>query len=106
MLQEAAGRFGMLAATTRLHIVWVLAYGEQDVGTLAERVGGTVAAVSQHLAKLKLAGLVRARRQGRHQFYAVADPHLAAMVRQTVAHLRGDDEAQAGDGGRVRGLGA
>ena len=31
LLQEAAGRFGLLASTMRLHIVWVLAHGEQDV---------------------------------------------------------------------------
>lgn len=99
LLQEAAGRFGMLAATTRLHIVWVLTHGERDVSSLADEVDGTVAAVSQHLAKLKLAGLVRARREGRHQFYVVDDPHVAAIVRQMVAHLRGDS-------GRARGLGA
>ncbi|MCW2942016.1 MAG: transcriptional regulator [Actinomycetia bacterium] len=89
LLQEAAGRFGMLAATMRLHIVWVLSFGEQDVGSLAEQVDGTVAAVSQHLAKLKLAGLVRSRREGRHQFYVADDPYIVTIVRQMVAHLSG-----------------
>ncbi|TDC44442.1 transcriptional regulator [Actinomadura sp. KC345] len=115
LLQEAAGRFGMLAATMRLHIVWVLTHGERDVGSLAEQVGGTVSAVSQHLTKLKLAGLVRARREGRHQFYVVDDPHVATIVRQMVAHLRGAPGAGApgaGEGAfadgprRARGLGA
>lgn len=102
LLQEAAGRFGMLAATTRLHIVWILSHGERDVGSLAEEIGGTVAAVSQHLAKLKLAGLVRSRRDGRHQYYVVDDPHVVAIVRQMIALLRG-----AADGpGRSRGAGA
>src|SRR5258708_15301456 len=87
LLQEAAGRFGMLAATMRLHIVWVLSFGEQDVGSLAEQVDGTVAAVSQHLSKLKLAGLVRSRREGRHQFYVADDPYIVTIVRQMVAHL-------------------
>jgi DNA-binding transcriptional ArsR family regulator len=67
LLQRAAGRFGLLASTMRLHIVWVLAHGEMDVGGLADAVGGTLQAVSQHLAKLKLAGLVRSRREGRRQ---------------------------------------
>jgi DNA-binding transcriptional ArsR family regulator len=109
LLQEAAGRFGMLAATTRLHIVWVLTHGEQDVSSLAEQVDGTVAAVSQHLAKLRLAGLVRARREGRHQFYVVDDPHVAAIVRQMVAHLQGTSSPGRGvadtDSGHARGLG-
>lgn len=84
VLQDAAATFGMLAATARLHIVWLLADGEQDVGTLAEAIGQTVAATSQHLAKLKLAGLVNARREGRRQVYYVADPELVDIVRHAV----------------------
>ncbi|WP_082843892.1 ArsR family transcriptional regulator [Nocardia salmonicida] len=40
----------MLAATSRLQIVWLLTHGERDVGTLATELGQTVAAVSPHLA--------------------------------------------------------
>ena len=82
----------MLAAGARLHIVWLLAEGERDVGTLATEVGQSVAAVSQHLAKLKLAGLVRSRREGRRQVYLVDDPHLVETVRSAIHHhaqLRG-----------------
>jgi DNA-binding transcriptional ArsR family regulator len=86
LLQDAAATFGMLAATARLQIVWLLAAGERDVGTLAAEVGQSVAAVSQHLAKLKLSGLVRARREGRHQVYLVDDPHLVEIVTLIVHH--------------------
>ena len=89
MLQLAAATFGLLASTMRLHMVWLLAQGEADVGTLAEATGGTLQTVSQHLAKLKLAGLVRSRREGRHQFYVADDPHIVTIVRQMVAHLNG-----------------
>ncbi len=94
MLQQAAATFGLLASTMRLNIVWVLAHGEADVGTLAELTGGTVQAVSQHLAKLKLAGLVRSRREGRHQVYLVTDPQLTQLVRQMVHGLRGGGPAR------------
>ena len=87
VLQHAAATFGLLASATRLNIIWVLAQGEADVGTLAELTGGTVQAVSQHLAKLKLAGLVRSRQEGRHQVYLVADPQLTELVRQMVHGL-------------------
>jgi DNA-binding transcriptional ArsR family regulator len=89
VLQEAAATFGMLAATVRLHIVWLLAQSEQDVSSLAEGVGMTAQVVSQHLAKLRLAGLVQARREGRRQVYLVRDPHIATVVVEMVAHLRG-----------------
>ena len=83
-LQPAAATFGLLASTMRLHILWLLAQGESDVGTLADRTGGTLQTVSQHLAKLKLAGLVHARREGRRQVYLVADPRLVTLVQQVV----------------------
>ncbi len=87
LLQFAAARFGLLASTMRLHIVWILSRGEMDVGGLADAVGGTLQAVSQHLAKLKLAGLVRSRREGRRQVYLVDDPHVATIVKLAVEQL-------------------
>jgi DNA-binding transcriptional ArsR family regulator len=89
-LQSAAATFALLAAPTRLHVVWLLARHEYDVGTLAERIGTTVAAVSQHLAKLRLAGLVAARRDGRRQIYAVEDPHVLTLVAQIFEHIAPD----------------
>ncbi|HEX3781944.1 MAG TPA: metalloregulator ArsR/SmtB family transcription factor [Pseudonocardiaceae bacterium] len=104
LLQQVAGTFGMLAATARLQIVWLLASGERDVGTLAAEVGSTVPAVSQHLAKLKLAGLVRSRREGRRQVYLVEDLRLADMVTSVVRlHQGRGDLGDAGDLGAGRG---
>jgi DNA-binding transcriptional ArsR family regulator len=96
LVQDAAALFGLLASTTRLHIVWLLAHGEQDVGALAEAVGGALPAVSQHLAKLKLAGLVAARREGRRQVYLIADPRVADAVRHVVDDLTTPQEAARG----------
>ncbi len=87
VLAEAAASFGLLATPARLHIVWALAQGESDVTGLAERVGGTLPAVSQHLTKLKLAGLVRSRRAGRRQVYLVDDPDVVTVVRLMVGQL-------------------
>ncbi|MEU9317309.1 metalloregulator ArsR/SmtB family transcription factor [Streptomyces sp. NPDC048295] len=102
-LQQAAGTFGMLAATNRLQIMWLLSQGESDVGTIADKVGGTVATVSQHLAKLKKAGMVSARREGRRQVYVIDDPHIAILVDQVVAHHRELDERGTGLGALASG---
>ncbi|MER6053222.1 ArsR/SmtB family transcription factor [Streptomyces sp. NPDC020883] len=104
VLGEAAALFGLLASPPRLHIVWALAQGESDVSGLAERVGGALPAISQHLSKLKLAGLVRSRREGRRVVYVVDDPDTVAMMQTLVVHLaaRGEGVAPA----RLRGLGA
>ncbi|MFD8206978.1 ArsR/SmtB family transcription factor [Streptomyces sp. NPDC059695] len=87
VLAEAAAAFGLLSSPSRLHIVWALAQGESDVTGLAERVGGALPAVSQHLTKLKLAGLVRSRREGRRQVYFVDDPEVVTVVRVMVGQL-------------------
>ncbi|MET8975036.1 metalloregulator ArsR/SmtB family transcription factor [Streptomyces sp. NPDC004539] len=104
MLTQAAENFGLLASPARLHIVWALAQGESDVTGLAERVGGALPAVSQHLTKLKLAGLVRSRREGRRQVYFVDDPDVVDVVRLVLGRL--SDRAAGADVPvpRLRGL--
>jgi DNA-binding transcriptional ArsR family regulator len=87
VLTEAAAAFGLLASSARLHLMWALAQGESDVTRLADRVGGALPAVSQHLTKLKLAGLVRSRREGRRQVYFVDDPDVVTVVRLMVGQL-------------------
>ncbi|MFF2650202.1 ArsR/SmtB family transcription factor [Streptomyces sp. NPDC058045] len=103
VLGRAAEAFGLLAAPARLHIVWILAEGDCDVSGLAERVGGALPAVSQHLSKLKLAGLVRSRREGRRQVYYVDAPDVVAVVRLMIGQLA---EQQAGPVRRLHGTGA
>lgn len=77
----------MLADETRLWIVWTLLHGEHSVGDLADHVGAKPAAVSQHLAKLRLAGLVRTRREGVRIFYAAHNDHILQLVEHAIFHV-------------------
>ena len=86
VLHEAAETFSMLASPTRLHLLWLLSHREHDVGSLADAVGASDAVVSQHLAKLRLADLVTARRQGKRQIYVVDDDHVVSLVEQAIGH--------------------
>ena len=86
VLDDAAHTFAMLASAPRLHLLWILSRQERDVTELTGLVGASGPAVSQHLAKLRLAGLVSARRMGKHQFYSVDDPHVVELVRQVIDH--------------------
>ncbi|MZD08396.1 metalloregulator ArsR/SmtB family transcription factor [Streptomyces sp. SID5785] len=104
VLGRAAEAFGLLASPVRLHMVWALAQGESDVSGLAERVGGALPAVSQHLTKLKLAGLVGSRREGRRQVYYVDDPDVVTVVRLMVGQLSERAELDARAGARLRRL--
>lgn len=89
-LTAAAATFDMLSAPTRLHLVWLLASGEYDVSTLAELSGSNVPAASQHLAKLRAAGIVTSRRDGRRQLYRVEDPHILSVIDQMFSHIAPD----------------
>ena len=70
----------LLADETRLRIVWNLLHAEHSVNDLAEHLGMQAAAISHHLARLRFAGAVRTRRDGNRIFYAVDNPHIAALV--------------------------
>ncbi|MGP3684241.1 ArsR/SmtB family transcription factor [Streptomyces sp. IBSNAI002] len=85
-LAEGAAVFAMLSDPTRLHLLWLLAQDESDVGSLAERCHAARTAVSQHLAKLRLAGLVETRREGRHIHYRLRDGHLRRLVLEALSH--------------------
>jgi len=83
---RAAEVLGLLADRTRLALLHTLGKNAADVGTLTEAVGAARPAVSQHLAKLRLAGLVTARKDGRRVVYALADGHLARLVAEALSH--------------------
>ncbi|WP_333761626.1 ArsR/SmtB family transcription factor [Streptomyces sp. IBSBF 2390] len=106
VLSDAAAAFGLLASAARLHLMWALSQGESDVTHLADRVGGALPAVSQHLAKLKLAGLVRSRREGRRQVYYVDDPDVVTLVRVMVRQLTARPRHRTAGVDRLRGTGA
>ncbi|MFE7860158.1 ArsR/SmtB family transcription factor [Streptomyces sp. NPDC057403] len=105
VLVEAAAVFGLLASSARLHLMWALSQGESDVTHLADRVGGALPAVSQHLAKLKLAGLVRSRREGRRQIYYVDDPDIVTVVRVMVGQLIARSQPAPAPVRQLRGAG-
>jgi DNA-binding transcriptional ArsR family regulator len=84
--QLAAATLRMLAEPTRLRILWALFAGEQSVGRLAELVGVAPSAVSQHLAKLRLARLVSTRREGMRIFYAATDDHVRRLTEEALFH--------------------
>jgi DNA-binding transcriptional ArsR family regulator len=89
-LDSAASTFALLSNSARLHVLWLAAQDSHDVTALAERTGLGVATMSQHLTKLRLAGLISARREGRRHIYTVDDPHILTLVQQIFAHIAPD----------------
>ncbi|MFG1777817.1 ArsR/SmtB family transcription factor [Micromonospora sp. NPDC049051] len=86
----------MLGDGTRLRLMVLLGEGEQDVTALVAAVGVARPAVSQHLAKLRLAGLVTVRRDGRRALYTARGGHVRRLVSEVLHaaahHVTGEPE--------------
>lgn len=86
--------FTMLADATRVRIILALReHGELSVNPLSDLIGKSPAAVSQHLAKLRLARMVTARQDGTRVFYRLVDEHARQLVTDAIhqaEHALGD----------------
>src|ERR1700757_2881181 len=101
--------FRMLADTTRVQVLWSLTNREMSVNELAEHVGKPAPSVSQHLAKLRMARLVRTRREGTQVFYRLENDHVRQLVTDAVfnaEHAAGGIPAHHQTAGDIRVLGS
>ncbi|MGO9062190.1 MAG: ArsR/SmtB family transcription factor [Candidatus Binataceae bacterium] len=78
--------FRALADPTRRAVFNLLARGELSVSDLAQRFTISQPAVSQHLAVLRSARLVRERKDGRHRFYRANPAGLKPVVDWIAQH--------------------
>jgi ArsR family transcriptional regulator len=70
-----------LANARRLVVLCKLVeWGEATVGSLAEASGLSQSALSQHLAKMRQAGLVTYRRDAQTLWYRIADPRIEELI--------------------------
>jgi ArsR family transcriptional regulator, virulence genes transcriptional regulator len=77
---EVAGILRALANERRLMILCKLVeWGEANVNALAEAVGLSQSALSQHLAKMRAEGLVAYRRESRTLWYRIADKRIQEL---------------------------
>lgn len=76
--------FAMLADATRVRIILALRDDELSVNHLADVVDKSPAAVSQHLAKLRLARMVTTRQQGTKVFYRLTNEHARTLVADAI----------------------
>ncbi len=75
----------MLADPTRLRILWILRDGaESDVTSLAGQIGVGPTVASQHLAKLRMTGLVATRKDGRHVHYRLRTGHVRRLLTEAL----------------------
>jgi DNA-binding transcriptional ArsR family regulator len=83
--REASSLLKALSHEARLMIMCLLMEGERSVTDLERALGRRQAAVSQQLARLRLDGLVRARREGKTIFYSIESEHARLLMRTLAA---------------------
>jgi DNA-binding transcriptional ArsR family regulator len=82
----AVQSFALLADPTRVRMLWALRDGELDVASLAAIAGCRPTVASQHLSKLRFAGLVEGTRHGQRVLYRLRGAHVRALLTESLFH--------------------
>ena len=77
---QAEAMLKLLANAKRLMILCHLVKGEKPVGQLADLVGLSSSALSQHLAKMRELEIVQAQKQGQMVYYRISNPEVEAIL--------------------------
>jgi DNA-binding transcriptional ArsR family regulator len=85
-VEVAVSTLSLLAEPTRVRLLWCLLRGEFAVSELSVMTGAAPSAVSQHLAKLRLARLVKHRRAGRRILYSADNSHVHRLLEEALYH--------------------
>jgi ArsR family transcriptional regulator len=83
-----------LASPHRLMILCELAGGERSVSQLISATGIAQTSMSQHLAKLRMEGIVSVRRDHRTLFYAIEHPVTGALMQVLYEHFCAPEDAE------------
>lgn len=86
-LCDLADLFKLFSDSTRIKILYALLGEELCVCDIAQLLGVTQSAVSHQLRLLKNGKLVRARRDGKAVYYALADAHVRSVLAQGMEHV-------------------
>jgi DNA-binding transcriptional ArsR family regulator len=78
--KELAELFGVFSHPDRVRIVEELREGERDVNSLQGMLGVSHSRTSQNLSVLRMHRIVAERREGRHVFYRLVQPDMAAWI--------------------------
>ena len=85
-VQAAVMSFALLAEPTRVRMLWALRDTECDVASLAAAARCRPTVASQHLSKLRFAGLVEGRREGRRVLYRLRGAHVRNLLNEALFH--------------------
>ena len=86
VLERAAAILRAAGDPGRLRLLELLAAGERCVTELAQLTGDSLPTISARLRVLRGERLLTRRREGKHQFYSLADHHVSELVQGVFEH--------------------
>lgn len=80
IIEQKSAFLSVMANEQRLRVLDILTRGEMPVGALADMIGLSQSALSQHLSKLRSAQMVRTRRDAQTVYYTVNSENVRRML--------------------------
>lgn len=87
LYEEVAEFFKIVGDATRCKIVSALSNSEMCVGDIANVLSMTKSSISHQLSKMKEAGVVKSRKNGKEVYYSLDDDHVSEIFKLTVEHM-------------------
>jgi len=84
---DLADLYKMFSDSTRVRILWALSCEEMCVCDIAVLLGMTKSAISHQLRALRLANLVKYKKQGKEVYYSLADNHVKEIFEKGFEHV-------------------
>ena len=86
--EVVADFFKIMGDATRCKIISALSHSEMCVGDIANVLSMTKSSISHQLTKMKNAGVVKSRKNGKEVYYSLDDDHVSEIFMLTVEHLK------------------
>ena len=83
---DIADFFKVFGDPTRLRILFLLDSGEANVNSISANLGISASVASQHLKLLRVARLVRWRKDGKNVIYSLNDEHISRILALGTEH--------------------
>ena len=87
-ISDLSDFFKVMGDSTRLQLLSALQIGEFCVSDLSYLLNMTRSAISHQLKALRIAKLVRTRKEGKTVFYALDDVHIREILEKSIEHIQ------------------
>lgn len=87
-ISDLSDFFKIMGDSTRLQLLAALQFDEFCVSDLSYLLNMTRSAISHQLKALKLAKLVKSRKDGKTVYYALDDDHIREILKKSLEHIR------------------